>query len=346
MIAVACVLLGLDANVDFHGLLEVGGIYSEVRANGGNEMSFGDYELGLELQISYAFVRAGVEYASSPLDFADVDEQNQHNQNWLRADGYVSRPWLVPWVEITWSTLHFRAGGLQAVGLCPLAPAGYYLLAPGSLLHSQHWDKGFALGVDDPWIRAEVSVVDGDWAIGQADVLVYSDSRANSTPSVAGKVELGPAVAHIGAQAIWGMTGSYPGEKRREDNVLVYGEIDLDTVKMRAHGVMLWRNPQGDGSGSHVPAVGTYGGGVEALWRLPGNVYIHGQFWGLWGNGYDGEVWVSEGLRRVVGVTGGLAWRPWMYLWVGAEGGALFFNQIYAGTDNPMLLVCYVRGEF
>ncbi|MFI5142852.1 MAG: hypothetical protein ACHQHM_02355 [Thermoanaerobaculales bacterium] len=333
---------------------------NEHRKPGGNEEHFGDYVVGFDLNATFKPkpVRAldafslHVSYvpADLVLDYADPQRANRHNENWLRADGILSRPYLLAHAQADFGTRNrvtVRLGGFLASGLEPLdgAPSLYYLTMPAPLLHTQRWDKGLDATYrycprDAPVLTLGLGMLNGQWAVGEASLARLHNSAANSSPSVAARLELRPlALAFspsveersgalvLGIDATAGELGSYwtgaqpLAEKRREDNTTAYlgwtRRVGAGELEGRAFFVRMERNPLGNGTGSHVPAVVTRGYGVEAAWRgLPvagATVDLYTNAWRMKNESGipDGEIWPADfGLTttEIHGFLAGVRW--------------------------------------
>ena len=270
-----------DVSLKFGLNLEAMGVLvNRFREGGGNEMSIGDFLIGITLDGTYDISdtsKIGLHFDWVPeqlvLNFADPGEVNSHNEHWLRADGYVSRPSILAHIGLEGQLSEdirgeaklgaFLAGGLEGLGV-----SDHYLSTPAPLMHTQHYDKGIQLGLSASWLRLSASVIDGDWAVGEADVFATHNSAANSYPSYAGGIELlSPWGLYAGFTGTYGDLGSNPGQKRRQDNAVVYAGGRWEHFEVRGFGTRAWRNPEGDSSGRNVSAVRMDGYGMEATLR-------------------------------------------------------------------------------
>jgi hypothetical protein len=227
--------------VEVGGYVEAGVVANEFRKAAGGEFGVGEYTAGLELGVKYGPVWARLEAVAPGVVCDWQNEPDGANQHWLRANGYESRPWLLPEVggqlEVGEHRVSLRLGGLLAGGLGGLWEGRYYLETPPPLLHTQHWDKGFELGWEWRGVEVRVACVDGDWAIGERDLFALHNSANNSYPSWGwtAQVDLVRLVAPawsekigawlVGCTGTEGDLGSYPGQKRRQENVVVWGAV-------------------------------------------------------------------------------------------------------------------------
>jgi hypothetical protein len=344
------------------GFFEVAALaVNDHRKPGGNEEHYGEYVAGVGLDARFAPKRAsalqalGFHASWAPadlvLDFADPQRANRHNQNWLRADGILSRPSLLAFLQADLGTrnrVQVRLGGFLASGLEPLdgAPSLYYLTMPAPLLHTQHWDKGGDVTYrfcphGEAVVTLGLGLLDGDWAVGEASLARLHNSAANSYPSWAGHLEVHPlalakgsaaasggADLAIGVEATEGELGSFWSgnqpleEKRRENNAVGYlrwsRRIASATLEARGFLTRMERNPLANGTGSHVPAVRTRGYGAEVAWR---GVAIATARFDLYGNVWrmtnlsgvpDGEIWPAEFGLSTTEIHGFLVGARWV----------------------------------
>lgn len=295
------------------------------RKGGGNETSMGDHVVEFEGQISKElenrrfktiFINISAVPQDQTLNYQEKLEQNFHNSSRLKADGYVDRPWLLANIganiEITESQdLTLLAGSFEASGLAPLEgkPSRYYMTAPYGIV--VRYDKGIQANYElknelDRVILASLSVIDGDSIKGQSSIQP-SDSRANSYPAYSGTFELQVANAlqrvfdgiapyldnhdlYVGVTGNSGDTGSFPGEKRRQDDMTSYLGYVLKTSKgqgeVRVFKSSFNRNAANDGSGRHGKQVGSNGQGVELAIR---GIETKRCDWELYGNKHQFE---------------------------------------------------------
>jgi len=316
LLFVATLLPAQSFEYDFGAKVEVGAISNSARESGGNEVSLGDFLFNPRLALRYPtniecvsglFIKADYVPDMCLLNFADEDKVNMHNQNWLRADGYVSRPDLLFDINILFTCdMHLRAGAFMTSGLEPLSKSSYYLLTPAPMFLTQHFDKGFEIALTKDWLKLKASVVDGDWTVGQVSVFTPSDSRANSTPTVAGMAEIDVLSWTSDKSLIFGVTGnygdigSYPGQKRCTDNYIFYTgsstELFGAELSSRVGYYIAVRNPKGDGSGVHVDQIDTDGYTLELSYSKietgQGKIGVHGNYWVMHNEGgVDGEIW-------------------------------------------------------
>lgn len=295
---------------------------NDFRKGGGNELSFGDFLVNPAVEISADKKPWSLSFyfdwvpEDSVLTFADPAERNEHNHNILRADGYVSRPDVLAHLGAAWQVapahhLHEVVGGFRASGLGPLAAMGrYYLNTPLPLLHTQHFDKGvelaYLLGEEPhPTLDIAVSVVDGDWAIGEPSLFTLGSSAANSSPSFAAHAFVRPIdPIRIGVSGTLGKTGSNPGQKRRQNSLVAFIEmfcpVGQSELAVRGFGTYTERNPAGDSNGGASPVVDTVGYGAEiALSRIrAGDLELtaYATGWGMTrqSDQNDGEIWFNR----------------------------------------------------
>jgi hypothetical protein len=277
-------------------------------------------------------VGAGVDWIPEQDVLHFRNDHNGHNRDWLHADGYVSRPYVLPVVTVTFRDFSFDAGAFLAAGLEPLPgiPTRYYLAMPAPLLHSQHYDKGFRFAYAARWLQVDASVINGDWMIGERDLFALSNSAHNSYPSYAANARIDLGGAYLGATGTIGDSGSYPGEKRRQNNLVAYlgGRRAIGRGELEARGFVayLGRNPQGDGDGRHVEAVETLAFGLEADYRFP-HLDFYGELWemGRSDHGPDGEIWIREN-DRAWGWGAGIRWKDPLSI---TSGNALYLGLFY-----------------
>jgi hypothetical protein len=327
----------------FDGLVETAVISNGFRQAGGGELSIGDFLINLRLDAAQAYSEGSVgAYADWVPEQSVLHFRNNSNSNsfdWLHADGYVSRPFILPGVQVTYRDFTLLGGGFLAAGLEPIAgiPTSYYLAMPPPLLHSQHYDKGFRLGYRSTWLHLDASIINGDWCVGEQDLFALSNSAHNSYPSYGANARIDLAGLYLGGTGTYGDIGSYPGEKRRQNNLLGYlgGKYRLGGGEFEARGYYAYyeRNPNGDGSGSHVKSVDSTGFGAEVAYRLP-HIDFYGEWWELKrsNDGPDGEIWVGEE-RLGWGYGGGIRWKDPLSLtagqglYLGLFAGELTFDE-------------------
>lgn len=279
---------------------------NEHRRGGGNEKSVGDNVVEAEVKVTKElpnrrfkaiFIDISAVPSTQVLNYQEKSEQNFHNSNRFKADGYVDRPWLIANVgaEVELSEnqdLTILAGSFEANGLHPLngKPSKYYMSAPYGII--VRYDKGIQMNYElkdelDRIILASFSVIDGDSPKGERDIDPF-DSRANSYPSGSGTVEVQISNAlqkafdklgghlknhdlYMGVTGSYGDAGSYPGQKRLQNDMTAYMGYLLKTKKgegeVRVFKSNYVRNPIGDGSGNHVEHVYSDAYGVEVAFR-------------------------------------------------------------------------------
>lgn len=317
------------------------------RTSGGNEASIGDYAFELETRFSKdidgkhfktIFIDISLVPDENVLDYQEKNEQNYHNQNRLRADGYMDRPWMIANIgaEIDLSDsqeLTILAGSFEANGLHPLKgkPSKYYLTAPYGLV--VRYDKGLQFNYElkdqiEKILSASFSVIDGDSAKGQSEI-TPDDSRANSYPSVSGGIEVQLMNAlkqvatnlkldnhnlYIGVNGSMGDAGSYKGEKRRQNDVTSYLGYMVKTAhgegEVRIFHSMYDRNLVNDGNGNHTPAVNSQAYGLEVAFRNFKTKYCdvdtYVNYHEFESNGTDGEFTWGQ-VRSLKGWTVGMS---------------------------------------
>lgn len=326
-------------------------VYDSAREGGGNEFSFGDFYLNPRVGYRYGILELGVDWVPDLclLNYADPKKQNSHNEHWLRADGYASRPdWLFRISIEPVDGLRLSAGSFLSSGLKPLSGAMHYLSYPAPILLTQHYDKGFEIEYQNEYVLAAISATDGDWQVGQSSAFTDPISAANSTPTVSGKLELRVWDLYMGTTGTLGDRGSYPGQKRRQSSGVAYagyrGDWGAVRPELRMSYVMAERNPKGDGSGKHVDAVKTEGFALEGVARTEYRIDLWAHYWYMaTDDGIDGEIWVVPG-DRMTGWMGGVKWLdPFgvKNLWLGASGG-----QILTRHDDFSLALFTVGAEF
>lgn len=279
---------------------------NEHRRGGGNEKSVGDNVVEAEVKVSKElpnrrFKAIYIDISAVPstqvLNYQEKSEQNFHNSNRFKADGYVDRPWLIANIgaEVDLSEnqdLTLLAGSFEANGLHPLngKPSKYYMTAPYGII--VRYDKGIQANYElkdelDRIILASFSMIDGDTPKGERDI-DPADSRANSYPSASGTVEvqisnaLGRAFEtlgghlknhdlYMGVTGSAGDAGSYAGQKRRQNDTVAYMGYVMKTKKgegeVRVFKSNYIRNPIGNGDGNHVDPVVSNAQGLEVAFR-------------------------------------------------------------------------------
>src|SRR5262245_8021184 len=117
----------------FNGLVETALISNGFRRGGGGELSVGAFLPDLRLTAAAAYSQGVVGADVDWIPEQDVlhfrNDHNGHNRDWLHADGYVSRPYVLPAVTVSFRSLSFEVGAFLAAGLEPLSgiPTRYYL---------------------------------------------------------------------------------------------------------------------------------------------------------------------------------------------------------------------------
>lgn len=329
---------------------EVSGLQmNSFRYKGGNEASLGDSVVQFDARISKNFAgrrikTVYIDISAIPseqvLNYLETLEQNQHNENRFRADGYADRPELLAHmgmeIDLTKNQeLTLMAGSFEASGLEPLdgKTSRYYMTAPYALI--VRYDKGMQMNYElkdkvEKIISASFSLIDGDGVKGESSV-TPSDSRANSYTSFAGSFEVQIANAlgkvftdlkpflknqdfYMGVTGSTGETGSFKGEKRTQDDFTAYlgymVKTKLGEGEVRVFKSSFNRNPIGDGSGGHVPLIASKGQGVELAWRGMDLKYcdmdLYGNAHSFESNGEDGEFTWGD-VRSVQGWTAGVS---------------------------------------
>lgn len=283
-------------------------INNDLRREGGNETSMGDMVTEVEGKISKTFdnrhfrqifISMSAIPKNQVLDYNEKNEQNFHNSDRLRADGYVDRPWFLANIGANIAMTDSQdvtvlAGAFPVSGLNPLQgkPSRYYVTAPYGLM--VRYDKGIQMNYQlkeelDRVLLASFSVVDGDTIKGESS-LDPADSRANSYPAYGGTVELRVANAlrkvfdksapylknhdlYIGVTGAHGDVGSFPGEKRAQDDMTTYLGYMFTSkygeAEVRVFRADFTRNKQGDGNGRrpHAQHVNSKAHGVEVAMR-------------------------------------------------------------------------------
>jgi hypothetical protein len=258
---------GFELTTDI-GLEVAAFLQNKLRDGGGNEASYGDYVLSLDVHAAYnlegdqklkqVFVDVSLVNRDAVLDY--MERQNYHNQNRFRADGIVDRPTLLASIGAKFEVgesqeFIVRAGSMAVSGLAPLKgkPSSYYGTAPYGLI--VRYDKGIKVDyrlknrIGDI-VKASLAIVDGDGIKGQHSVNP-DDSRANSYPSAAYTLEVHPinlfsrffdiggALAqkvdlYVGSTGARGTTGSYDdngdGEKRAQDDTYNYMGLKFNAL--------------------------------------------------------------------------------------------------------------------
>ncbi|XGC81851.1 hypothetical protein ACES2L_05065 [Bdellovibrio bacteriovorus] len=326
-------------------------LHNDFRKSGGNETSVGDHVTEGSVKVTRTndhsrikniFISVSMIPKDQVLNYNEKAEQNYHNKDRIRADGYVDRPWMIANIganiEITDSQdVTVLAGSFPASGLDPLQgkPSRYYMTAPYGIF--VRYDKGIQMNYQlkeelDRVILASFSVVDGDTLKGESSIDPF-DSRANSYPAYAGTLELRVLNAvrkifnsshphfknhdlYVGVTGAHGDVGSYPGEKRTQDDMTAYlGYVFTSKwgdAEVRVFKSDFTRNKMGDGNGRHGPQINSDAKGVEVALR---NIETKHCSWDFYYNqhvfdsdGQDGEL-SPEKVRAVKGWTVGSACR-------------------------------------
>lgn len=279
---------------------------NEHRRPGGNEKSIGDTTIEANIRsekningkvIKTIFINVSMVPKTNVLDYQEKAEKNFHNQHRIKADGYLDRPWLLAHIgtemELSESQdLTILAGSFEASGLQTLEgkPSQYYMTAPYGLV--VRYDQGIQFNYElkdkmDRIILASFGLIDGDSVKGQSDIRP-DDSRANSYPGYAGKLEVDIAKAlqssfdglseylgnhnlYMGITGSVNDTGSFKGEKRTQDDITTYMGYLVKTPygsgEMRVFQSQFARNPINDGNGKHTTLVNSNAKGVELAIR-------------------------------------------------------------------------------
>ncbi|MBO9665584.1 MAG: hypothetical protein J7501_02075 [Bdellovibrio sp.] len=279
---------------------------NDLRKHGGNETSVGDNVIEGDVKVSknnpgarvkQIFITISAIPKNQVLDYNEKDRQNFHNANRMRADGYVDRPWFLGAIgadiDITRNQdITILAGSFAASGLAPLEgkPSRYYMTAPYGI--QVRYDQGIQMNYElkeelDRVLLASFSVIDGDGVKGESNVTPF-DSRANSYPSAAGTMEVRITNAlrkiftasspylknhdfYIGVTGARGDTGSYPNQKRVQDDTTTYLGYMFTSKKgqaeIRVFRSEFVRNPEGNGDGTHTKLVNSHATGVEVAYR-------------------------------------------------------------------------------
>ncbi|WP_374029745.1 hypothetical protein [Bdellovibrio bacteriovorus] len=279
---------------------------NDLRRNGGNEASMGDAVVEGEAKLSRTFedrkfrqifISVSAIPKNQVLNYNEKEEQNFHNANRLRADGYVDRPWLLANIGANIALTDSQdvtvlAGSFPVNGLYPLQgkPSRYYMTAPYGIM--VRYDKGIQFNYQlkeelDRVLLTSFSVIDGDGLKGESNI-DPADSRANSYPAYGGTMELRITNAlrkvfaasspylknhdiYIGVTGSHGDTGSYPGQKRSQDDLTTYlgymftskyGEAEVRVFRSEFN-----RNKVNDGNGRHGDQVKSDAHGVEVAYR-------------------------------------------------------------------------------
>ncbi|WP_413580973.1 hypothetical protein [Bdellovibrio sp. HCB288] len=279
---------------------------NDLRKHGGNETSVGDTVIEGDAKVSKNFANSRIKQIfitvsaipkNQVLDYNEKDRRNFHNANRMRADGYVDRPWFLGSIganiDISKSQdVTILAGSFAASGLSPLEgkPSRYYMTAPYGI--QVRYDQGIQVNYElkeelDRVLLASFSVIDGDGVKGESNVTPF-DSRANSYPSAAGTMEMRITNAlrkvyaksspylknhdlYIGVTGSRGDTGSYPNQKRVQDDLTTYLGYMFTSSKgqaeVRVFRSQYVRNPEGNGDGTHTKLVNSNATGAEIAYR-------------------------------------------------------------------------------
>lgn len=280
--------------------------HNGLRYVGGNEYSVGDavFQGDAKASVNFhnehfeqIFISVSAIPKDQVLNYNEKAEQNSHNQNRLRANGFVDRPWLLANIGANIAladsqNITILAGSMPVSGLDPLKgkPSRYYMTAPYGLM--VRYDKGIQLNYElknelDRVLLASFSVIDGDGLKGESSV-DPADSRANSYPSYAGTMEVRLTNAlrkvfektspylknhdiYIGVTGSHGDTGSHPGQKRTQDDLTTYlGYMytsKYGQAEVRVFRSDFTRNAEGTGDGRHDPQVKSAAHGIEVAYR-------------------------------------------------------------------------------
>jgi len=284
-----------------HGIVEVGTVFSDLKRLAGHEVSIGDFFANFRFEISYGSTNIYFDWIPKETTLDSTD--------WKYSDAYVARPYFLPGINVHWYDLQLTFGAFIASGLEPISsvPTSYYLSGPLPLLLSRRYDKGVkAKYHPNDVITFELAVVDGDWTLGDSDVFASRTDSNNSYPSYAIGFEVTPTrYIYFGTTNTTGDTGSYPGDKRREDDIIVYTGFRHSLASARTFISFMGRNQTGDGSGRHTDAVHTGAVGLEvSYWIFYGSVWYMKNF----SNQPDGEIWFNY-TDNLLGWSIGAKWK-------------------------------------
>ena len=324
MIPLLFAILGA-ATVDFTGSVESSAIANEARLSCGGEFSMGDFLPNLTATAAYTKSQniLGAYFDWVPEEavwnIADPAQRNESNHSWMRQDGYINRPYLLTGLFFKHQYpnngfLQLKFGAFLAAGLQPLEgiPTAYSLSAPIPLVFSQHYDKGVLVSYSfRSMVNLDLGVIDGDYTTGEPDALKLHNSANNSSPSLSGGLKLVipkiPGTLYLAASGTTGTQGSYPGQKRRQDNLTLCVDYQYKTkpctIEVRPFFTTTARNPQGDGSGRHVPPIRIQGYGAELVLRdIPIRIATLDLYSSLWqaenlSTLPDGELFLGNSTR-------------------------------------------------
>lgn len=213
------------------------------RKNGGNETSFGDFYINLILNAQHKNMGAILDFVpeGSVINVNDPEKRNYHNQNRVRLDGFLSRPYLLthlyykPKLANKEVKLAFRVGAMKFLGLQPLFQAtDYHAVQLTPLVLSTQYDKGMRLDLNySSWLDIQLGFIDGDWKFGEADVFAHHDSRANSAPGATVKTIVNYKGLELELNYMDNRVGSNPGQKTYLNNQLVAIKYTFSPVAIR-----------------------------------------------------------------------------------------------------------------
>ena len=346
------------ATVDFSGYIESSTIANEARLSCGGEFSMGDFLPNLTVTAAYSkpnnTIGAYLDWVPEDTvwNIADPAQRNESNQSWMRQDGYINRPYLLTGLFFKHQYpdngfLQLKFGGFLASGLQPLEgiPTAYSLSAPIPLVFAQHYDKGVLVSYSfRSLVNVHLGIIDGDYTTGEPDLFKTHNSANNSSPSLAGGLKLVipkiPGTLYLAATGTTGTQGSYPGQKRRQDNLTLCLDYQyktkLLTIEARPFFTTSARNPQADGSGRHIQPVRIQGYGAELVLRdIPVRIATLDLYSSLWqaenlSTSPDGELFLGNS-THLKGWTAGARFND--------PGGITTGRTSYVGITYSLITV-------
>ncbi|MBI5787874.1 MAG: hypothetical protein HZA78_03340 [Candidatus Schekmanbacteria bacterium] len=206
-------------------------------------MSYGDLYGNLIADFGYKTRRGILGFIvdvvpeKSVLNFQEKNKVNFHNHNRLRADGFLSRPFLLPHLYYQQESFAIRLGAMKFAGLDMLEgfPTAYYAARLSPLVLSEHYDKGIRLDYNyGERFTISAGLIDGDWEMGEADVFSLSDSRANSSPGGTVKATLKIGGVKISGSLTENRVGSNGGQKTYSNQQIIAAGYDSPHWETRA----------------------------------------------------------------------------------------------------------------
>lgn len=278
------------------------------RTSGGNEASLGDLYVNLvatfEREVRRGSVGTVLDIVPEDvvLNFKVPDEINEYNHNRFRADGFLSRPYLLGHIYYELEPVSLRLGAMKFAGLAPLEgfPTAYYAAQLSPLILSQHYDKGIRIDLSySEWLIIQAGLIDGDWEMGEPDIFAMHDSRANSYPGVTARLTLKFKGFKLDGSFIKNGVGSNGGEKTYSNHRFIALGYDIPKLEIRGFYGELERGPTwGPLYQPNWPPEETLTYGLELALRniAESSVDLYAGWSKMWRESGDpaGTIWVEE----------------------------------------------------